>query len=333
MALAFDRFNEYLTARPDERINVVFHGGEPLAAGKESFWEALRLLESRCGETRDRISFNIQSNLTLVDDETLSLLKQLGINHIGTSYDYASGVRGLGPDRDTKAYNRRFFDGIRRVEAAGMTWGFIYVVTSATVRRPVETFNHLLNLSSRGLFHFSPVLVYRDADDEAKSLAVTPREYAGFLGAILPLWLARRDRLDYVEPFAHLWRYYRYGVLPAGCNDAPSCGLHVYIGPDGELSQCGRAADWNIIDYGRLADRTLAEVLADPLREELDSRRNRLAEGDCRDCPYLEVCGGGCPLDAYDAYDDFDRRSPRCEALRAFLKDWFLPAIRKEGVV
>ena len=41
----------------------------------------------------------------------------------------------------------------------------------------------------------------------------------------------------------------------------------VNVLPDGSASQCGRSADWGLLDYGNLLDRPLAEILRD---EQID---------------------------------------------------------------
>lgn len=62
--IAFERFNEYLLEYPQEEICVIWHGGEPCMAGLDLYKTALQHLKDICSETRERIRFAVQSNIT-----------------------------------------------------------------------------------------------------------------------------------------------------------------------------------------------------------------------------------------------------------------------------
>ena len=110
-----------------------------------------------------------------------------------------------------------------------------------------------------------------------------------------------------------------------GCGDAPTCGLHLYLGPDGETAQCGRAADWDILGYGNIKDKSLKEIFSDEQRKLVDSRVEVLQTTDCKGCEYWRICHGGCPLDAYNKYKDYLRKSDQCLSKKLFLKKYFEP--------
>ena len=171
--ITFERFNEYLLEFPNEEICVIWHGGEPCMAGINLYKLALQYLEEICSTTRDRIRFAIQSNITMMTQEFIDIFKEMGIYTVGTSYEPIHGVRGIGKRRDSKLYNKKFFEGVNLLEKNGMTWGFIYVVTKAVLDKPLEIFYHLTNLKLKGGFDFHPVLVYEDAAKESLDTAIT----------------------------------------------------------------------------------------------------------------------------------------------------------------
>lgn len=61
----FSRIDEFLKERPDETMEIIWHGGEPLTLGPEYFEHALRFQKKYCASTADRINHSMQSNLTL----------------------------------------------------------------------------------------------------------------------------------------------------------------------------------------------------------------------------------------------------------------------------
>jgi radical SAM protein with 4Fe4S-binding SPASM domain len=329
--LLYQRIDEYLQSEPEARLEVIWHGGEPLTLGADYFRQAVELQRRRCPETQARLSHAIQSNLTLFSEAFAEPFRALGITQIGSSYDPSPQVRGPGPAIDSATYNRLFMRGEALAHRLGFTTGLIYVVTRRSLKDPLEVFRFLANLAPRGGFNLNPVLIY---GDDPHGLAITPAEYAQFLGAILPWWWARRARYPSVEPFASFLKNYQGEGPSLGCVDSGRCAYeHLNVDPAGELSHCGRSSDWGLLSYGHLRDRSLQEVLADAQRHQLMARNTLLHDGPCQGCRFWSLCHGGCPLDGWAEGGSLMARTGWCEARRGFLKDFFEPVtgLRWEG--
>ena len=101
--------------------------------------------------------------------------------------------------------------------------------------------------------------------------------------------------------------------LALGCEDSGSCAYGwMYVGPTGKASHCGRAGDYNILNYGNIRDKSIKEIFNDPQREQLAARDKFLAEGECKECRFWQICHGGCPLDAFMTNKTFLSRYPFC---------------------
>lgn len=321
--LVYVRADEYLRGHPGETLEMIWHGGEPLLLGADYFREALAIQRRRCPQTAGRIEHALQTNLTCLDQELVAALRQLGITSLGTSYDVEAGMRGPGPTIDTAWYNRRFMRGLELLERNGVGWGMIYVVTRRSLARPLELFYLLTNLLLSGGINFNPVLIY---DDERQDVAITPEEFVGFLGAIFPAWWNHRARYPDVQPFRSLVESVIEGRISLGCVESGDCTYHhINIAPDGETSQCGRSADWGLLQYGNIADRSFDLILADEQRDALAARVELLRDGECAGCRFWDLCHGGCPLDAWSSHRDFMHRSEWCEARRGFIERHFEP--------
>ena len=119
----FQKINEYLIKHPEEEITFTWHGGEVCLLGAKYFYKAIELLEKYCYTTKNRINHLVQSNLTLINQEIIDAFKILGIGSIGSSYEFIPHIRGFGKDRDSLAYNKKFFEGVNLVEKNGLRWG------------------------------------------------------------------------------------------------------------------------------------------------------------------------------------------------------------------
>jgi len=323
LEIVFKNINEYLLSKPDDKLSLIWHGGEPLLLGVDYFKKALEFQEKHCSQTKNRLEHAMQSNLTLINQDFIDVLKEMGINTLGTSYDPEPHVRGGGADRDTAAYNKKFFKGLNLLEENNIGFGFIYVVTKKSIQKPLDVFHVLSNFKLSGGFMMNPVLIY---GDDKNDIAITPEEYCDFLGTIFPYWYKHKDRFPMVDPFNNMMRNVRDKQISLGCSDAGDCAYHyAYIGPKGEASQCGRAGDWGIISYGNIKDRSLIDIYNDKSRDILVERTEMLPEGDCKDCRFWYICHGGCPLDAYSKHNEFLRKSSWCEAKKGFLEKYFEP--------
>ncbi len=329
--LVYQRIDEFLRAEPEEELEVIWHGGEPLTLGPDYFWQALAFQQQRCPETQARIRHSIQSNLTLFTEAFAEVFRRLGITQIGSSYDPAPQVRGPGAAIDSTAYNRLFMRGEALAHRLGFGTGIIYVVTRRSLEDPLEVFRFLANLELKGGFNMNPVLIY---GDDPHDLAVTPTEYARFLGTILPWWWERRKRYPDVQPFSSFLKNYQGEGRSLGCGDSGRCAYaHLNVDPAGEVSHCGRSSDWGLLPYGHLRDRSFKDMLADPQRHQLMARNTLLRDGPCRDCRFWSLCHGGCPLDGWADQGALTARSGWCEARKIFLEEHFEPVtgLRWEG--
>lgn len=323
LEIMFQRINEYLNEKPRETIEVIWHGGEPLLLGADYFRNAVALQKRHCTETLPRIKHSIQTNLTCFNQSYVEPFRELGITSVGTSFDPEPHIRGPGKDIDSDYYNDKFLRGLIELERNGFGWGIIYVVTKKSLNKPLGVFYFLTNLVPSGGVMLNPVLIY---DDHRRDISVSAQDYVEFLGRIFPVWWKHRHRYPNVDPFKPLVQNIIEGITSLGCSDSGSCTYeHINIAPNGETSQCGRSADWGLLQYGNVKERSLKEILLDSQRDELEYRNNYLLDNDCKGCRFWDLCHGGCPLDAYAKYKSFHHKSEWCEAKRGFITDYFEP--------
>ena len=107
-----------------DRLEITFHGGEPLATGAGFYREALPLLHD--GLSSRNVRFAVQSNLWLLTDELCSLFKAHGVS-IGTSLD---GPEEINDAQRGPGYFRRTMAGMELARAHGLDVGCISTFTA-----------------------------------------------------------------------------------------------------------------------------------------------------------------------------------------------------------
>ena len=276
LELTFARINEYLSEFPDEELALTWHGGEPCLLGVDYFKKTLEYQNKLCPATKSRIKHLIQSNLTLMTQGYVDIFKKFGITNIGSSYDPIPNIRGFGPQRDSRAYNADFLKGIDLLKMNKMTWGVIYVVHRRSLGMAREMLNYLTNLNLGSAPNFHRVKVFYEDKDH---LAISPEEFADFLGTIFKLWWADRNRYGAVQPF----QWYTDNIIDnrnsLNCEISGDCAFKwFYLGPEGEASHCGIAGDYQVRSYGNIRNRSLYEILHDRQRNEMAKRQIVLAK-------------------------------------------------------
>jgi uncharacterized protein len=315
--------NSYLNDNPGENITFTWHGGEVCLLGPEYFKVALKLQDEYCSETKSRINHLVQSNLTLISQEIIDIFIKLGITQIGSSFEPIHNIRGFGKKRDSRIYNRKFIEGVQLLNKNNLPWGVIYVVHRLSLKMPLEIFYYLTNLNTRSHPNFNQVKIY---GEDKSNLAISGEEFADFLGAIFPVWFKNKDRYPNVQPFSQFLKNVQDRDLSQVCESAGTCSFKwIYIGPDGETSQCGRTGDYKVLSYGNLKNSTFEEIMHNPQRNQLAERQSVLPEKDCENCRFWGICHGGCPLDAFMTYNDFMKKSPRCDITKIFMEKYFEP--------
>jgi uncharacterized protein len=319
----FARANEFLAEEPGETLKIIWHGGEPLMLGPDYFHRALEFKKRHCRKTGPRISFDMQSNLTLFSREYVEVLREMGIRSFGTSFELLPGLRGRGGKEGSDRYNRHFVDALPLLEEEGFSWGIIYVVTKLALKEPLALFRALTNFVPSASVMFNPVTFF---PDKAAEIAITAEEFTDFLGGIFTEWWRHRERYPGVDPFKSLVENIVDGSDSLICVDSGKCAdTHLCVSPDGTVWQCGRSSDWGLMRYGSIADLSLSDIIHHPDRDLLRKRTVLLRDGECGGCRFWDICHGGCPLDALAETGSVMHKSPWCWTKRGFIENYFEP--------
>jgi uncharacterized protein len=336
LRVLLERVAEYLEADAARRVTVTWHGGEPALMGAE-FYRAVDLLgRERLRGNTQRLVHIIQSNITALSDEIAESWRDLGVRSVGTSFEYAPHVRGFGPSVDSDSYAKHFFGGLQTLRRHGMEAGVIYVVTARTVEAPIETMillGNLLGKACRGRYRINPLYEEGEASREvSKHLAVTPEQFGHFLGRAYQFWHPRRHILDGVAPFNGIYEALRGNHRRLGCEDAGICGeTHLGIGVRGDIFQCGRALDNDVLRFGTIFERSLAEVILEhPVKQELVSRPSVLRDSECAGCAFWDYCHGGCPIDSFVYHGDWHHKTHFCRTKQIVIGEYALPIHQRE---
>jgi len=312
----YSRLTEYVEATGLKKISILWHGGEPLLMGPRFFSEAADLSDQLTARTGVAMGHLIQSNITLVSDALVPVLRRLlGNRRLGTSYDPIAGIRLL---KGNKSYDTLWRAGLDKLQAGGLNVGVVYVVHALSLKKAHEIYHQFKEMDLRGGLRFNP-LYSEGLAKRSEHLHITPRQWGEFL---LDLWDAWNEdgRTIPVAPLDG-WEALADGKKARlSCAFSGSCTKGFSgIEADGTVYSCGRSLDGELLPFGNIHDAPLADILESDSRHAFLNRQEWLLMGECAGCRWWSFCHGGCPNDAYLAYGDMMRKTYWCEGRKLFL--------------
>ncbi len=283
-----------IAASPGPVVSFTWHGGEPTLAGMDFYRKALELEKKHLPRGWQAWN-NLQTNGLLLNEGWCRFLKENRFD-VGLSIDGPASVHDanrLLPDGSPTFLRVR--GAVERLRAAGIEPDLLCTVNAVSEARPLEVYRALRELDC-GWVQFIPVVI-RDGEGKTAAGSVSPEGYGRFLTAVFDEWV-RRDlgRLD-VQLFAEMARIMAGGEASL-CWMSPTCGNVLIAEEDGAVYSCDHFVDPDH-RLGNLMGAGLEKMARSPFQQAFGQAKREGLTQECRVCPYLRFCNGGCPKDRF----------------------------------
>lgn len=308
----YGRIYEYYRKIPGvTNLRFVWHGGEPMLLPASFYRGALDLQESTFPANKFTIENQIQTNLTILNDEYLEIFKSGKLGTIGVSFDVINTNRVFRNGRSTESAVINNLNILRR---EGVKHSGLCVLS----RQNVDNVDEIYNFFRERNMSFCLLPVYYEGSIDENDYAITPQEYAKASIKLFDLWFDDDDTEIVIEQFATMIEALTHGSGESECFFSKSCAEHVmYINPDGKAYNCARM-DYGRYVYGNILKESLDKIMQSKARKALLGRPQRIAE-ECGHCEYLGICRGGCP-NLGQAPKDRLSKSTMCPYFKAMFK-------------
>lgn len=312
---AVDRVVEHVLTHKIPAVNFIFHGGEPLLAGKPFFRHAVSALRDRV-EPHCSVTCGIQSNGVLIDESWLDLLKSLNLT-IGVSVD---GPRELHDKfridhqgRSTHASVESALRLMQEEQYRGVNSGMLCVIQPQS--DPVALLDWFAGWGQNKLDLLFP---------HHNHASPPPYPHSADHGYGIGLWLSKAFdhwwqndistlRIRIFEDIIHLLLGGYFSVESLGLSPARI----VVIQTDGDyeaLDSLKSTFDGAVHLGLNIFQQRMDEVLEQKVFLDRISRADSLCE-TCKECRYGTVCGGGYVPHRYHRDFGFAMPSVYCEDL------------------
>jgi uncharacterized protein len=276
-----------------KEVSFGWQGGEPTLMGLDFFRQAIAF-QQQYG--RQQIVGNgLQTNGLLLNKDWAKFLRK---------YDFLVGLSLDGPEHIHNRYRHlkggqnswnTVVDRAKLLLDTGVATNALVVINDYSSQFPDEIYDFLKSIGLTYM-QFIPCLEQDPKNPQnPTSFSVSPADYAQFLIRLFDLWIAdfkNSQPTTSIRYFESL--FYTYvGLTPPECTLLKECGVYVVIEHNGDVFSCDFFVEpeWKL---GNIRDQKVVDML-NSARQRKFGRRKAILPPECRHCPWLIHCRGGCP--------------------------------------
>jgi uncharacterized protein len=306
--MADDLLEEYLRQLIEAHagapeVTVAWQGGEPTMMGLGFFRRAVELAD-RYRRPGQRISYTIQTNGTLIDDEWAEFFAAHGFL-VGLSIDGPAGIHDTyRVDKGGKGSFGRVLKGLRALQRHAAEWNALTTVHAANASRGREVYAFLRDACGARFMQFIPI-VERAAPgtpDVVTSRSVPPAGYGRFLIDVFEDWVRRDIGEVYVQMFDVALANW-CGQPPGLCVHAETCGLALALEHTGDVYSCDHFVE-PAFRLGNIRETPMIELVTSLRQREFGQAKRDTLPRYCLECDVRFACHGGCPKDRFAVTPD-----------------------------
>ncbi|GMT46127.1 MAG: anaerobic sulfatase maturase [bacterium] len=300
-----------------ENVSLAWQGGEPTLMGLDFYKRAVEL-EMKYGHGQ-MVGNGLQTNGMLLDRDWARFLKK---------YNWLVGLSLDGPeyihdhyriDKGGKGTHKRVENNAKMLLYEGVSVNAMCTVTSHSVKYPKELYNYFKKMGLT-FMQFIPI-VETDKNDpqRAADFSVPAEDYGHFLNKLFDLWLADFQNGQPATSIRHFESvFYSYvGRQAPECTMMKECGVYVVMEHNGNVYSCDFFVEpkWML---GNVMHNRIIDMFNSKKQDAFGKLKARLPI-ECRQCPWLTKCYGGCTKDRIK--DPRDQGKPRfCTSYKMFFE-------------
>lgn len=287
-------------------IRFLWHGGEPLLAGRD-FFEKAWCFQKHYKKDGQLIENHIQTNLTLANKDWTQFLAEYNFK-VGTSLDGPESIHNY---MRSGSY-QKVVQGIKNIQITDNTVGVVITVGKHNVDYPDEIWREIIlpkKLSTSWEVNIC-------AATETECFTPSNEKSIRFLTRLFDLWMENDDPDIYIKTFWVILRTL-IGGSPRDCAfEYNKCNLFVAIDELGDVYTCNRFLKREVAWLGNIRNQKLKEIIDGEKAKTLYKEIAGL-KAECRTCKWLMACGGGCAFQRWMSTKKFDAGFPGCEVRKA----------------
>jgi uncharacterized protein len=296
-----------------DQLIIIWHGGEPMLAGKDFFREVVKVQKAAI-KGRYKIINCMQTNGTLIDEEWARLFKEIKFGP-SVSIDgppvMHNGVRTFLNGEPTYQQAMR---GYRLLRQAEINAGMLVVISQINVHRPEVLWQWILE---EGIPHFDflPCIEPELWRKGLRKYGLTAEENSEFSAKFFDLWFNHGDPEIKIRTFRDAIKGQLGGRVNI-CSWKAGCLEHISFDSQGNAFPCSRYHCYPETNMGNILEQGFAGIMASE-KTRWVHEGIALGQKKCEKCKWNPLCGSGCPFLKYATYGSWDGPFVHCQSRKA----------------
>ena len=279
-------------APQQNELEFTWQGGEPTMMGVGFFRKAVEL-QKKYVPPGIAVFNSFQTNATLIDDEFAAFLAE---------HKFLVGVSVDGPQvlHDRYRYDiagrgsfAAVMKGLETLKKHRVEYNILTVVQNDNAEHPEAVYDFLKTLGTPFL-QFIPI-VEPAAESGASPQSVSGKQWGEFMTRIFHRW-REKDMGDVFVQLFDMTLGITVGYPASLCVHARTCGRAVALEHNGDVYSCDHFVDKKHF-LGNITQKPLAELVDGKFQRQFGEDKFAALPKQCRACPELRFCHGGCPED------------------------------------
>lgn len=324
---------KYIEENPGNVYSFVWHGGEPTLANL-AFFEKVVRFQKEFAPRGSEVWNNLQTNGQLLSDEWCAFLAREHFD-VGVSIDGTQAMHDENrQNRNKEGTWKNTTNAIRNLQKRGIQPDLLCTINRANALHAKETYQALKEQKT-GWMQFIPI-VNTDQNGTLSQDSIDAALYGQFLIDVFREWLFRDMGRAQVQLFSELIQILS-GSSASLCTLLPICGQVLVVEKDGSVYSCDHFVD-GAHKLGNVMKTSFTQMLESPLQKSFGQSKQSALTSECKSCPYLKFCHGGCLKDRKGlSLNGESGHYLLCEGLKRFF-DYALPYLsyllsrNKEGI-
>lgn len=273
----FDWILKYCKSKQINHIDILWHGGEPLLTGPKLMISILEYYVELFKKNNIVCTSSIQTNLLLINETFVSIIKKYFNNTIGFSFDYKSKDRCYknGTDASSDIWEKAIW-----TKKQDINVGAITQLTNDNINHIKDLY--LLFRNAGISFKFSRI---RNTDNY--NAVLQDESYIDAIIKLFNLWIKDESQLITISNFREFIQMLITGNSSSCCYQK-ECNI-LSLTNDGNIYFCDRSFDVGAVgDYRISSVNDVEQVIAKQIKSVDIQNTN------CYECKYFKICNGGC---------------------------------------
>jgi len=275
----------------EQEVTFAFQGGEPTLVGLDYFQRLIHY-EKKYNQKKLKVNHALQTNGLLIDAKWANFLAK---NHflVGISLDGPKSIHNsFRIDNQGMGTYQRIIHGIENLKKYHVDFNILAVITSQLARHVHQAYRFFQKKGFK-YTQFIPCLFPLEESPNQYPYSLTPDRYGHFLKTLFDLWYhdVVHHNIVSIRYFDNLLQM-MLGYFPEACDMTGHCTCQFIIEADGGVYPC----DFYVIEQwylGNIKEQSFSQLFHSPLAQQF-IQSSTYIDPACRECPWFELCRGGC---------------------------------------